>query len=88
MQGHTELFLAGPCRGRLGLLDPGAPRQVLGGQINEHRSEDQNQPKPETPIVMREFPVRTMPLLGRIPIMIGLVVTVIYFVHGLCGGEN
>ena len=65
-------------------LDARPPRQVLGGQVNEHRPKDHNQPQPETPITMREFPVGAMPLLGTVPIMIGLVGSVIYFIHGLC----
>jgi hypothetical protein len=55
----------------------------LSGQVNEHRSKDQNQSQPETPITMGEFPVRAMTLLGTVPIMIGLVLIMAYFIHGL-----
>jgi hypothetical protein len=79
----TPSFLPIPCR-RWPRLNPRPPRQILGGQINEHRPKNQNQANPESPIAMCKFPVRTRTMLTAFTtIRIWLVPTVIYFMHGL-----
>jgi hypothetical protein len=62
-------------------LEARPPRQVAGHQVNEHGRKNQKQTKPESPITVRESPVRAMAVLGTLPIMIGLVLTVIYLTH-------
>ena len=80
----TLSFSLDPTRWRRWRLEARSPRQVAGHQVNEHGRKNQNQAKPESPITMRKFPVGAMPLLGTVPIMIGFVGSMIYFIHGQC----
>jgi hypothetical protein len=78
---RTFLFIFASARLRRWCLKRRPPRQVLGHQVNEHGSKDQNQAEPKSPIVVRKSPVRAVAMLSFAPIRIRLMPRVLYFIH-------